>query len=282
MKRLALILLCAISLSGCAGFLFYPQKPHVLSPETINLKFENVQLKTKDGVHLHGWFLPAKGRAKATILHFHGNAENISTHIGSVYWLPEQGFNVLLVDYRGYGLSGGRPTLDGVHLDAEAALTYLVNRADIPKNRIIIFGQSIGGAIAVYTVANSDYREHIKALVIESALSSYRGITREKLGNFWLTWPFQYPLSLTMSDNYSPLPVIDKISPIPLLIIHGDQDPIVPLIHGQRLFDVALEPKEMWVVNRAGHTQSMRYTKYRQRLVDYLHQLLRVKTIKTR
>ncbi|MDH5649185.1 MAG: alpha/beta fold hydrolase [Gammaproteobacteria bacterium] len=273
--RWLLLVIVALGLTGCAGFLFFPQKPYVLTPDKIGLKYEQVTLTTREGLKLKAWFLPAKGQAKATVLHLHGNAENISTHIGNVYWLPEQDFNVFLLDYRGYGASQGKANLDGVHEDARAALDYLVARKDIPPNKIIVFGQSLGGAIAIFTVAHTTHRDQIKAMVVESSLSDYRKITREKLSSFWLTWPLQWPLSYTMPDLYSPLAVVDKISPIPFLIIHGDNDPIVPLHHGQRLFNAAKEPKQMWLVKGGAHTQATGKQEYRKRLIDYFEEVLK-------
>jgi fermentation-respiration switch protein FrsA (DUF1100 family) len=204
----------------------------------------------------------------------HGNAENISTHIMSVRWLPARGFNVFLLDYRGYGASGGAASLSGVQDDMDAALRTLLARKDVDPNRVVVFGQSLGGSIAIYNVAHSPYRQHIRALVVESAFASYRQITREKLADFWLTWPLQWPLSWTVSDEYSPSAVVAGISPIPLLIIHGDHDPIVPLNHGQRLYELAREPKQLWVVSGGGHIQAFQSQTYRDRFVAYLTEVL--------
>jgi fermentation-respiration switch protein FrsA (DUF1100 family) len=138
----------------------------------------------------------------------------------------------------------------------------------------VVFGQSLGGAIAIYNVARSPYRQHIRALVVESAFASYRQIAREKLADFWLTWPLQYPLSWTVSDEYSPSKAVAGVSPIPLLIIHGDHDPIVPVGHGKRLFELAQEPKQLWIVSGGGHIQAFQRQSYRDRFVNYLTAVL--------
>lgn len=272
MQRLA-VLLMLILLGGCTSLFFQPHAQRYLTPDKLGLKYEDVRLTSADGVKLFAWYLPAQGEAKGTILFLHGNAENISTHIGSVYWLPAQHYNVLLLDYRGYGGSAGEPSIAGAQLDINAAMAWLLQRNDMDAQRIVMFGQSLGGALAIYNVAHSPYRGHICALIEESAFSDYRAITREKLAAFWLTWPLQWPLSFTIDDAYSPLENVAKISPIPLLIIHGDQDPVVPLHHGEALFAAAREPKEMWVVPGGGHIAALLRPAYQARLAAYLERI---------
>jgi uncharacterized protein len=261
-------------LTGCNGMFFFPYRTQVLSPDELGLKYEDVYFPTRDGIRLHAWFLPAKSGTEGTILFLHGNAENISTHIMSVRWLPAQGFNVFLPDYRGYGASAGVASVEGVQDDVDSAMRSLLARTDVDPDRIVVFGQSLGGAIAIYNVAHSPYRRHIRGLAVESAFASYRGIAREKLAAFWLTWPLQYPLSWLVSDQYSPDRAVAGISPIPLLIIQGDRDPIVPVGHARRLFELAREPKQLWIVPGGGHIQAFQQPGYRNRFVVWLKQVL--------
>jgi fermentation-respiration switch protein FrsA (DUF1100 family) len=190
--------------------------------------------------------------------------------VNSVLWLVDKGFNIFIFDYQGYGRSQGEPTIAGVHRDAEAALETLLSMPQVDKEQIIVLGQSIGGAIAVYTVANTPYKDRIAALVIDSAFSSYRRIAREKLAQVFITWPFQYPLSLFFNDDYSPVKWIKKVAPVPLLIIHGEQDPVVPGHHGQMLYDTALQPKDFWKTTVPGHVSSFADEGVREKLVGYL------------
>jgi hypothetical protein len=275
MRRLLFILgLTAALLAGCNGVFFFPDPARMSSPDQLGLKYEDVYLPANDDTRLHAWFLPAVGKAIGTILFLHGNAENIGTHIMSVHWLPAQGFNVFLLDYRGYGDSSGKPSVEGVQDDVDSAMRTLLARPDVDPDRIVMFGQSLGGAIAIYNVTHSPYRQHIRALAVESAFASYRQIAREKLAAFWLTWPLQYPLSWLISDQYSPAGAVAGISPIPLLIIHGDHDPIVPVAHGKRLFELAREPKQLWIVPGGGHIQAFQHRDYRDRFVAYLTEVL--------
>jgi fermentation-respiration switch protein FrsA (DUF1100 family) len=274
MRRLLFLVVVSLGLGGCSNMFFFPWQGHVQTPERLGLKYEDVYFNAGDGTRLHGWFLPAQGKSAGTILFLHGNAENVSTHIMSVRWLPERGFSVFLLDYRGYGASAGKPTLAGVQDDMDSALRMLIARPEVDPGRIVVFGQSLGGAIAIYNVAHSPHRRHIRALAVESAFSGHRRITREKLSEFWLTWPLQYPLSWTVSDKYSPARAVAAVSPIPLLIIHGDKDPIVPAHHAQRLFEPAREPKQLWIVPDGGHIQAFQRESYRGRFVAWLAEVL--------
>lgn len=277
MLRLFIIAVCSTLLSACSNLFFVPYSEHVQTPENLGLNYENVSFSAADGTRLHGWFLPAKSETKTqgTILFLHGNAENISTHIMSVRWLPARGYNVFLLDYRGFGASQGAPTFAGVQDDVESALRMLVARKDVAADRIVVFGQSLGGAIAIHRVAHTAYRQNIRALVVESPFASYRQIARDKLASFWLTWPLQWPLSYTVSDNYSPAKAIDRVSPTPLLIIHGDKDEVVSVEHGRQLFDLAEEPKQLWIVEGGGHIQAFRQQRYRDQLISYLDGVLK-------
>jgi fermentation-respiration switch protein FrsA (DUF1100 family) len=274
MRRFLLIVMLSGGLLGCNSLFFYPNRTQILSPDQLGLKYEDVYFLTNDGTRLHAWFLPAQGRVLGTILFLHGNAQNISTHIMSVRWMPAQGFNVFLLDYRGYGASAGEPSVEGMQEDVDSAIRTLLTRPDVDRDRIVVFGQSLGGAIAIYNVAHSPYRQHIRALVVESVFVSYRQIAREKLAGFWLTWPFQLPLSWTVSDDYSPSEAVVKISPIPLLIIHGDQDPIVPVQHARELYERARAPKQLWIVAGGGHIQAFQHQSYRDHFVAYLTDIL--------
>jgi len=263
----------ALLLCGCTHVFFQPMRGHVLTPAQGGLRYEDVHFASADGTRLHAWFLPAQGKPEGTIFFLHGNAENISTHIGSVYWLPARGFNVFLLDYRGYGLSEGAPFIAGVQEDIDAGLQALLARPEVDRKRIVLFGQSLGGALATYYVAHTPRREDIRALVIESTFASYRDIAREKLASFWLTWPLQIPLSWTVDDDYSPVDAIGRASPIPVLIIHGDEDNIVPVGNGRRLYEAAKAPKEFWLVPGGRHIAAMGQTELRERFVAYLRSL---------
>jgi len=264
-----LIILLSLLISGCSSLFFYPQKPLTENPVARRFSPEDIRFKTSGNLTLHGWFFRAS-EAKGSILVLHGNAQNLGTHINSVSWLVPAGFNVFIFDYRGYGNSEGKPSLDCVHKDAEAALETLLSLPGVDQNRVFVLGQSIGGSIAVYLVATTPHRMNIRALIVESAFASYRQIAREKLGSVWLTWLFQYPLSYLVSDNYSAIRWIRNVAPIPILILHGIDDNVVPVHHGRLLFDTALQPKDFWMTQTPGHVTSFADPEVRDNLVRYL------------
>ncbi len=269
--------LLLLAVTGCSGLFFYPSRNMQEGPAVKLFSHRDVVFPASDGVPIHGWYFPAENAA-GSILVLHGNAQNLSTHVNSVLWLVKEGYNLFIIDYRGYGWSGGEPTLEGVHRDADAALEKLFSMPETDPDRIVVLGQSLGGSIAIYTVTHSPHKERIRALVIDSAFSSYRLIAREKASSFWLTWPLQYPLSWTVNDDYSAVRWIAKVSPVPVLILHGMDDPVVSVHYGRMLNDAATQPKELWLTARPGHVQSFGDEAVRKNFVDYLSGVLRPKS----
>ncbi len=263
-----------ILFTGCAnGLFYYPNDRLYQTPDT---PYESVAFKSHDGTLLTGWFVPAVGPATGTIIHFHGNAANISNHYGFVAWLPEAGFNLFTFDYRGYGDSQGSPNRQGIFEDSVAALEYLATRGDVDPKRLVALGQSLGGANAI-TAAAATPEIPLKGVVVESAFDSYRAIARDKIGYIPLLGWFKTPLSLiAVTNEHSPGEVIHRLSPTPLLIIHGTHDRVIPYAHGRRLYEAAENPKMMWTVDQGHHTSAFttQGAIYRQKLTDYLHTIL--------
>ena len=268
MKFIFLFLIVYL-LSACNSLIFQPEKKHYLEPAQINIEARDVYFKTSDGLNLHGWFLPAKKQAHATILFLHGNAQNISTHIASVFWLPNAGFNVFIFDYRGYGYSEGKPSIEGLIIDFNAALDSLQSMDEVDTDKIFIFGQSLGAAISLQGLAQYKLRKNIKGIIVEGAFTSYRTISREALSGFWLTWPFQWPLSYAITDCCRPIDAISNIG-IPVLIIHSKADQIIPVHHALDLYAAASPPKELWLFEGYSHIQIFNNRKNRVRLIKYL------------
>jgi len=273
MRRFVCLIIILLQLSGCSGLIFLPEKKTYVTPAMLHIKSEDVYFHSGKNV-LHGWWLHAKSPVKGTVLFLHGNAENISTHIASVYWLPAQGYDVFLFDYRGYGQSTGKPDLPGIHQDYAAALNYLFHRADANKTNVFVFGQSLGAAVVLVGTDTSPYKSSLRAVIVEGAFTSYRQVAREKFDDFWLTWLFQWPLSLTINDDYRPIDHIAKISPTPLLLIHSKQDEVIPFHNALELFAAAREPKTLWVVKNVSHIHAFTKPEYRQKLLEYLQQHL--------
>ena len=270
----SLILLLLAPLNCCNGMFYHPTRDQYSTPESHrkNGGVEEIWFLSRDGTRLHGWFLRSVGAAKATILHFHGNAGNLSGHVDFVSWLPPEGYNVLVWDYRGYGNSEGSPSRAGIHEDGLAALEYLRSRRDIDATRIVIFGQSLGGAVALDAVASSD-RKGIACVVVDSTFASYQRQANSVVGGTLFTIPFVWAL---VSESHSPGSRIGEISPVPVLVIHGTADDIVPFCIGREVFDAAREPKEFWEIPEGEHIDALGYRAliWRPQLLEYLTRCL--------
>ncbi len=260
-------------MSGCADRLFYvPDRINYAAQFGRPIPHEEVTILSRDGTRLDGWFLKAQGPARGTVVQLHGNAQNLTSHVHNVDWLPAAGYNVLAFDYRGYGRSEGSADRRGVYEDALAAYDYARTRPDVDPRRMILFGQSLGGANAV-ALAGREKLPGLRAVVAESAFSDYHRIAMEKLEQMplfigYALMPF---LPLMVSDELSPEPVVGRIAPVPLLLITGDADLTVPARNSRILFDAAGPPKLLWVLPGGGHTQAFNrfLEQYRDRLLGF-------------
>jgi hypothetical protein len=240
--RMLLILLGAIALTLMIfekSFLFHPEREHAAPPTAVGLRHEDILFRTRDGVRLHGWFLP-HDRPLATVLFLHGNAGNISHRLPKARLLHELGMHVFLVDYRGYGRSQGRPSEAGTYRDAQAAWEALIARRDVDRSRIVCFGESLGGAVAIDLATRAPCR----ALVIESSFTSLPDLVSDLFPALPLRW--------LVSTRYDSLRKLAAVR-VPVLFMHGAQDDLVPLHHSHRLFAAAREPKDLFEVPAAGH-----------------------------
>jgi fermentation-respiration switch protein FrsA (DUF1100 family) len=200
---------------------------------------------------LIGWFIPATGYpnprdAKGTVIHFHGNAGNISSHWRLVEWLPRRGFNLFVFDYRGYGASEGAPEPKGVFEDSRSALDYIRSRQDVDPGRLAVFGQSLGGANAIAAVGSGN-RAGVKAIAVEATFYSYSSIANDTLPG----------AGALMDDAYSPERYIAAIAPMPFLLLHGTADRVIPHSHSSRLFARAGEPKRLVIIEGGDHIEAV-------------------------
>jgi hypothetical protein len=268
-----LVAVVALLLAGCVErMFFYPDSAQYAQPQRFGLAHEDVFITTADGLRLHGWWLPAKGATLGTVLHLHGNAANVSNHLPLVAWLPGAGFNVLMLDYRGFGRSQGRPTLAGVVDDAAAALAYLRSRPDVDARRIVVIGQSLGGATALRLLARDG--DGVRLAVIEAAFASYRGIARDAALQSLVLAPL-LPLALPMLPGAADDPVAALAAVrVPLLIVHGTADEVIPFSHGERLAAVA--PQAQFIrVDGARHMESLTRADVQRRVLEAMEQAVR-------
>jgi len=282
MARRLLLPALAIAFSywnfGCSNLAYQPSRQQFGYPERAKIHYEKVDFKSRDGTSLTGWLFPAVtpfGKEPTpTVIQFHGNAENMTSHFYSLYWLIEAGFNVFTFDYRGYGRSTGSPSPEGVNLDVLAAIDFIRSRIPASKGArdLVLYGQSLGGAGIARDFLDLEDRTRLSAVIIEGSFHSYREVGQDILTRTWITFPFQHLPYLLMSKRFSPEDSISRISPIPLLVIHGDKDRVIPPRFGKRIFELAGAPKEFWLVEGGQHLDSMfrNQGEYRVRLVEWL------------
>lgn len=258
------------NLGGCGHLFFLPSKEEVLTPDQIGLTYEDITLSTPDGHSLHGWLVHAQGELRGSVYFLHGNAENISTHIASVMWLPVYGYQVFLLDYRGYGQSTGSPGIAEALEDIEIGYRWLLARPESREKPVFLLGQSLGAALTVvFSAQVPNLHERVEGVILDATFTRYRGIAREKLSKFWLTWLFQYPLSWLLPGSYDPIDHIAKISPTPLLIIHSKQDEIIPYHHGKELFAAARSPK-LFLPTHTRHIGTFNISEHRDDLLHFM------------
>jgi fermentation-respiration switch protein FrsA (DUF1100 family) len=206
-----------------------PGRALTASPNDIGLEFEDVSLATSDNERLHGWYVPATN-SKGVVLFFHGNAGNISDRLDSIKIFHQLGLDTLIIDYRGYGQSTGKTTEQGTYLDALAAWSYLVGERGIAANRIIVFGRSLGGAIAAWL----GVQHTPAAAIIESSFTSGVDMARQ-------LYPF-LPVRLITRLRY---PVAQYASRLecPVLVVHSRDDEIIPFAMGQSIYTAVKQHK---------------------------------------
>ena len=221
--------------------LFVPERSFRGTPEHVGLAFEDIFPVTSDGVKLHGWHMPGES-TKVVWLIFHGNGGNISVRLDQYAVIHQRyGASVVAIDYRGYGLSEGEPSETGLYADALAA--YELVRELHPGKKIVVFGRSMGGAVAAQlaTVTSS------AALILEATLSSILDVTREQL-----PWTRYLPMRLLLRSRFDTAGYVSKSS-VPKLIFHGDSDRTVPHTSSERVFAAARPPKKLHLISGGDH-----------------------------
>lgn len=272
MLRVFLAICMSILLGGCSSLLYYPTQGQHFDPGRIPLKYEDIFITGKDGKKIHAWYFPAVGPNKGTFLYFHGNGENLTSHFIGLFWLPAKGYSYMIFDYPGYDKSEGEATPESTVEAGKAALRWLTKNKN--TGPLFIYGQSLGGNIALRVALDMKQEVPIKAVIVDGTFASYQGVGRAVLAKNWLTWLLQPLPYLVLSDKYAPNNLQD-LPPIPLLVIHGELDPVIPVNEGKKLFAKASEPKQLWLLPEGHHGDSFftEKARYREKLMEYLDSL---------
>jgi len=240
------------------GIVFFPDPYLIGTPAHYNLEYEEVWFTAAEGVRLHGWWVPKLGCP--TFLWFHGNAGNISHRLENIKLLHDLAdVQVFIFDYREYGKSEGRISREGTFKDAAAAYRYVIEDRKIPAPDLILFGRSLGTALAVDLAV----RLPCRALILESPFTNSSDMAK-LFAPFMFDWRPKVPY-----DN------IGKIGqvPVPVLVIHGTEDEVIPVDMGRRVFAAALEPKQLYLIPGAHHndTYLVGGKSYFDRLRAFIH-----------
>lgn len=241
--------------------MFFPQPPPVTTPATVGRPYEDVVIPVGKG-HIHGWWLPAADPRAKTALIFHGNASNVESSFQKNQPLLAAGLAALIIDYRGYGLSSGPfPNEARVYEDATAAWEYLTQGRQIPPGSIVIWGDSIGGAIAIELAR---HQPHAAGLVVQASFTSMGDMMDYAGYGQWLPkW--------LLNQRFDSLPKVATLR-LPTLFIHGEGDRTVPATMSQRLYAATPEPKTLWLVPGAAHNDiaTVAGAAYEQKLTAWL------------
>jgi fermentation-respiration switch protein FrsA (DUF1100 family) len=221
------------------ALLYFPSREILQTPAMAGLAFIDLGFAARDGVRLHGWWVPARAPSIGHVLLCHGNAGNVGDLVTHLELLSAVGFDVLAFDYRGYGRSSGRPSEQGTYLDARAARATLLSRAGVDASRVVYLGESLGGAVALALALELPPA----GVILQSTFSSVRDMAR-------LHYPLLPPA--LVPDAYPSLRLIPRLQ-APLLALHGARDEIVPLTHAEALLEAAPPCKRMHVFPGAGH-----------------------------
>jgi len=246
-KNILLLLLGLVLLNGCmylqqSSMIFFPYATLDQTPAQWGLVYEDVFLDTEDGVRLHGWYIPRHG-SKQALLFFHGNAGNISHRGASVEIFHRLGLNVFIFDYRGYGKSQGKPDEKGLYKDARAAWRYLSKERGFGQEEIILFGRSLGGAVAAELAAEIQPG----GLILESTFSSAKDVANA-------VFPVLSRLIFLRYD-FDTATHVRRVA-CPVLVLHSPDDEIIPFRLGEKVFQAAKEPKS-FVKMRGDHNSGI-------------------------
>ena len=219
-------------------YIFFPDRQIAITPAQLGLAYQELQLRTDDGIRLQAWWIPAP-HAVATLLHFHGNAGNIGHRLPLYREWQRLGLNVLAVEYRGYGNSEGTPSEPGLYRDAEAAWRYLTGVRHIPPDRIIIAGRSLGAAVACHLARGKEPA----GVALETPFTSIPDMAR-----YHYPWLPVWPL---IRNRFAAVDMVRDVR-APLLVIGATDDGIAPPTMTEQVFGAASQPKQ-WVELRGGH-----------------------------
>lgn len=238
---------------GCSSLFYFPDHELHYDPRKFGRTPVEVAFEAEEGFQLYGWFFESQRQpALGTVVQFHGNAQNMSSHYLSLLWIVEHGYNLFSFDYRGYGKSQGKPDQRGTVQDGLAALDQAWKLHSPPGSQFIVYGQSLGGVIAFKALSYFKHRNEVNLVVMDSTFASYKRVARSLLAQSWFTWILSPLAGILVSNEYGIDDILED-NTIPLLVIHDQRDPTVPYSNGQDIFSRNKGTKNFWILNEGLH-----------------------------
>lgn len=270
------IVLCTLLLCSCSSFYYHPSKNIFATPKQFKKDFKENIISTPTGVQLSSWTIYGKNdQKKNLIVQFHGNAENMSSHMLSLLWITDYNYDLITFDYRGYGKNEGSPSPLGLREDALTFLKYVENEFEKGNyQKLIVVGQSLGGAVLLDALRFYPTKDKIHLLVLDSTFSSYRRMAMKVLQKSWITYLFSPLGYLVASGETSPQGYISEFK-MPKLVIHSKGDFIVDYSEGEAIYEELISPKNMWSFGQKSHIGVffVENNKYRQEFLKYIKSL---------
>lgn len=256
------------------SFFYYPTDRLYYDPEKyFALEPEDVWLEvTTEKLTVHGWLFKTQNKnPKGTFLFFHGNAENLTSHYAMMIWVVKQGYNLFIFDYPGYGQSIGTLNPKNVSAAGAAVTKWAESRSDLAP--LVLFGQSLGGNIALRAASEGLNISQYKAIVIDSSFDSYKKIAQDRMQQLWLTWPLQPLAYVLFTDKFAPN--FDQLPNLRYLLIHGEADQTVPSFFSDRIAKKINQSVTVWKIEKSSHGRSFSAQNgiYQKKLIDYLDSL---------
>lgn len=270
---IAYLLFCGALWVGQRQLMFVPNRQLVATPAVVGLPYEEISIPVGEG-HMHGWWLPGRTvlapGSELALLYLHGNAGNVGDHLGPASRFQALGLSVLLVDYRGYGLSSGPfPSESQLYEDALAAWGYLTQERGLKPEQILIFGHSLGGAIAIDLACRVP---NAVGLIVENTFTAMQDMALLQRYGAWV------PVRWLLNQRFDSLAKVPDLQ-VPVLFIHGLADLTVPPEMSRRLYEAASQPKWLWLMAGADHNTvaAVAGSEYDRRIQEFLKALLHLR-----
>lgn len=272
MWPLFLCLLCS-----CSSVFYQPDRKLHVAPQNFDIFPTNLVIQSDEKTKISGWFFKSSvKKTKGTIVQFHGNAQNMSSHYMTMIWVLKHGYHLMVFDYRGYGRSQGEPSQAGLYRDGLAALeqAHELHQKHSPAGKFVVLGQSLGGAVLARSLADFENKKEVDVLILDSTFASYKDVSRRTLQMGWLTYIFSPLTYILISDEYASGPHLPNLK-MKTLVIHDEFDPVVSIKSGEKVFELlGSKNKTFWKLKWRSHIAAFAppMSPYRVKLINYLNE----------